>query len=204
MPTNLTKEYAALQKELGIGNPHAVPRIERVIVNVGVGKQRDDKSFIEAVKRDLALLTGQQPHERLARKAVAGFKVREHNLVGLRVTLRGQRRDDFVRRFIDVTLPRVRDFRGIPVTSLDGHGNISVGLPEHLAFPEIHPEKTDIIFGVEVTFVTTASDDKVAIAMLRALGFPLSDTEIEDIELDTARSKADKLSTEKKAKKQTN
>lgn len=166
-----------LAEKLSITNVHAVPRITKVILNVGVGKQRDDKAFIEAVAKDVATITGQKPHERRARAAVAGFKVREGNLVGYKVTLRGKRMEDFVQRFVHVTLPRVRDFRGIPITSLDMQGNLSVGLREHLAFPEIQAEQTDVIFGVEVTFVTSTHDRKQAQILFEALGFPLAKSE---------------------------
>lgn len=159
--------------EAKAGNVHAVPRVERVVVNVGVGKMRDDKKFLAGVVDGLQAITGQMPHECRAKKAVAGFKVRQGNLVGYRVTLRGQRMDDFVKRFIGVTLPRVRDFRGIEVSSFDGKGNLSVGLTEQLAFPEVQVEKTDIMFGVQVTLVTTANNDREGEALFRLLGFPL-------------------------------
>jgi large subunit ribosomal protein L5 len=162
-----------LMKELSLSNRYAVPRIDRVVVSAGVGKKRDDAAFIAAVQKDLRAICGQQVHERRARKAVAGFNVRAGDLVGYRATLRGKRRDDFIKRFVHTTLPRVRDFRGLNHASLDGHGNLSVGLPEQLAFPEIHPEKTDVVFGVEVTFVTTAQNDAAGEALFRALGFPL-------------------------------
>ncbi len=190
--STIEKIYQALQKDLGIKNVHATPKITKVVVNVGVGKQRDDKSFIEAVKKDLAAITGQAPHVRLARKAVAGFNVRENNVVGYRVTLRGKRMEDFVQRFVHVTLPRVRDFRGLRNSSLDGRGNLSVGLSEHLAFPEIHPEKTDIIFGAEVTFVTSAQDDEQGRALFAALGFPLTASEMDDLQVETAAEMARK------------
>ena len=162
-----------LGKQLGVRNRHAVPRVLYVVVNVGVGKHQDDKAFLEAVQRDLRAITGQAPHERRARRAVSQFNVRRGSLVGYRVTLRGKRRDDFVSRFIHVTLPRVRDFRGLNPASLDGHGNLNVGLSEQLAFPETHPEKTDVVFGVQVTFVTTAQTDEEGVALFKALGFPL-------------------------------
>lgn len=161
-------------KELNLTNPHQVPRISAVVVTVGVGKQRDNASYMKAVAQDLAVITGQQPRQRVARKAVSGFNVREGNVVGYQVTLRGKRRDEFVQRFINVTLPRVRDFRGIAPYAMDGHGNISVGLTEHLAFPEIQADKTDVIFGVQVTFVTTATTNRDGEVLLRALGFPFN------------------------------
>jgi large subunit ribosomal protein L5 len=168
-----SKGESVLMKSLGIDNKYALPEITHVVVNTGVGKQRDDKSFVEAVKKDLAKITGQQPQARTARKAVAGFSVRQGNLVGLRVTLRGKRKDDFVNRFVSVTLPRVRDFRGVKVSSFDGSGNLSFGLEEQLAFPEINPEKTDVVFGVQVTFVTSARNDEEGKVLFEKYGFPL-------------------------------
>lgn len=168
---NVTKQ---LMKDLKVKNIHQVPRITHVVVTVGVGKQRDNAGFVKAVEKDLAAITGQKPHPRHAKKAVAGFNVREGNLVGYRVTLRGSRAMDFVQRFVNITLPRVRDFRGVTLSSLDGHGNLSVGLAEHLPFPEIHPDKTDVIFGVQSTFVSSAANDAEGEALFRALGFPLT------------------------------
>lgn len=153
-------------------NPHAVPRITKVVVTVGVGKQREDKAHLEAVVGDLARITGQHPQVRTAKKAIAGFKVREGNTVGYKVTLRGKRMEDFITRFVHVTLPRVRDFRGLVKTSLDGQGNLSVGLSEQLAFPEIHADQTDVIFGVEATFVTSMDDSQAALELFTSLGFP--------------------------------
>jgi len=192
MTDGFTKEYAALREQLGVANVHAIPRIVQVTVNVGVGKNRDSKQHLEAVQRDLALITGQAPHERRARKAVAGFNVRAGNLVGWRVTLRGKRMEDFIRRFVEITLPRVRDFRGLPVRSLDGRGNLSVGLREQLAFPEVHPEQTDVVFGVQVTFTTTAQNDADGEKLFRSLGFPLTTKEgaREEVVLPTPHEKA--------------
>lgn len=190
-----TETTKKMMKEMDIKNIHAVPRITKVIVSVGVGKMRDVKGHIEAVEKDLALITGQKPQQRLARKAVAGFAVRAGNIVGYKVTLRGKRMEDFVQRFVNITLPRVRDFRGLSLKGLDGQGNLSVGVSEHLAFPEIHPDKTDIIFGVEVTFVTSANNDAQAEQLFRALGFPFKSAEQmqeEDVQLETAGSRAAK------------
>lgn len=161
-----------LAEKLSIKNLHAVPRIDKVIINVGVGKHQDDKAFLEAVAKDLATITGQKPQERRSRKAIAAFKVREGSLVGYRVTLHGKRMDDFVQRFIHVTLPRVRDFRGVSAKSFDGRGNLSVGVREQLAFPEIIADQTDAIFGVEVTFVTSVDNDEQGKQLFDALGFP--------------------------------
>lgn len=198
MPTSLTPSYAALQQQLGIANPHAVPHVTHVVVNVGVGKNRDNKAYIEAVQQDLALITGQKPHERRARKAIAGFNVRENNIVGYRVTLRGQRMADFIQRFVHITLPRVRDFRGLSRKSLDGRGNLSVGLREQLVFPEIHPEKTDVVFGVQVTFATTAYTNAAGEALFRTLGFPLvTDENVGDLETEAPRGKQAKAGSKR-------
>lgn len=154
-------------------NPHALPRIDKILVGVGVGKNRDNAKHIEAVKKDLAAITGQAPAERRAKKSVAGFNMREGNLVGFQVTLRGKRAEDFLTRLIHVTLPRVRDFRGVAKSGFDRHGNLSLGLKEHLAFPEIHSDQTDVVFGVRVTIATTAKTDAEGEALLRSLKFPL-------------------------------
>lgn len=185
----------ALMKKLDIANVHAVPRITKVVVSVGVGKNQGNKPFLEAVEKDVAAITGQKPQVRVARKSVAGFNVREGNVVGYKVTLRGKRMEDFVARFVQATLPRVRDFRGLSTTVFDGQGNISVGIVEHLAFPEIQQDKTDFVFGVEVTFVTSAKDDKEARELFNGLGFPFKtqeQMEEEDVHLETAASRAAK------------
>ena len=164
----------ALQKTMQVANVHAVPRVAKVIVSVGVGKHRDDKKFVEAVKADLAAITGQAPALRRAKKSVAGFNVRQGNLVGFQVTLRGKRAEDFVTRIIHVTLPSVRDFRGVSKNAFDGQGNLSLGLREQLPFPEIHADKTDVVFGVQITISTTATSNQEAEVLLRAMGFPLA------------------------------
>ena len=163
-----------LAKTLHMDNVHALPKVEKVTVSVGVGKKRDDAKYIEAVRKDLAAITGQAPAERRAKKSVAGFNVRQGNVVGFQVTLRGKRAEDFVTRLIHVTLPRVRDFRGVSKQAFDGRGNLSLGLREQLPFPEIHSDKTDVLFGVQVTITTTAKSDAEGEALLRAMGFPLS------------------------------
>ncbi len=170
MPINRKKKQVAKES---VRNVYSQPRVLKVIVNAGIGKNRDDRSFVEAVTNDLKQITGQHPQARHARQAIAGFNVRQGNLVGLRVTIRGHRRDDFIKRFVNLTLPRVRDFRGVDISSLDGHGNLSIGIAEQLAFPEINSEKTDIIFGVEITFVSSAKTNEEAVVLFRSLGFPL-------------------------------
>jgi large subunit ribosomal protein L5 len=176
----ITPTTKKLAESLGIENIHAVPRVTKVVVTVGVGKNRDNKVYVEAVQRDLAAITGQKPSERRAKKSIAGFNVRERNLVGYSVTLRGKRMESFLTRFVGTVLPRIRDFRGLSLSVLDGQGNASIGLTEHLAFPEIRADKTDIIFGVGITFVTTAKDNETAEKMFRALGFPFRTEELEE------------------------
>lgn len=176
----ITPTTKKLALHLGIKNIHAVPRVQKIVVSVGVGKQRDNKQHVEAVQKDLAAITGQKPRHHVARASVAGFNVREGNLVGYTVTLRGKRMEDFLTRFVDITLPRVRDFRGLSLKVLDGQGNASIGLTEQLAFPEIHADKTDVIFGVGITFVTTAKNNETAEQMFRALGFPFRTVELEE------------------------
>jgi len=177
---NSTRE-TKLRAELKIDNVHAMPVIKTVVVNCGVGKQRDDKVFIEGVKNELAKITGQKAQERKARQAVAGFNVRQGNLVGLRVTLRGPRMNDFIEKFVNVTLPRVRDFRGILLKSFDRNGNLNVGLQEQLAFPEINADKTDITFGVQVTFVTSAKNQEEAVALFKSHGFLFREDTADDL-----------------------
>ena len=172
MTSYFTQVHEAVQSTLNVKNVHQVPRITRVVLNVGVGKQRDNSKWLESVREDLKRISGQMPHERRARKAVAGFSMRQGDLVGYRVTLRGKRIEDFVERFIKITLPRVRDFRGSPQTALDGQGNLSVGVSEQLPFPEIRADKTDVIFGLQVTFVTSARTNEEAGVLFKSLGFP--------------------------------
>jgi large subunit ribosomal protein L5 len=179
--TKLTARETKLMDELKVDNIHALPAIKTIIVNSGVGKQRDDKVFIEAVKKDLARITGQKAQERTAKKAVAGFNVRQGNLVGLRVTLRGQRMKDFLDKFVRVTMPRIRDFRGLLTKSLDRDGNLNVGLQEQLAFPEIDAEKTDVTFGVQVTLVTTAKNQDEAMALFKSHGFVFREETADDL-----------------------
>lgn len=175
MATLFESEYKKVQSDLNRPNVHSIPRLKEIVINVGVGKNRDNKQYLEAVQHDLSLISGQRPQERLARKAIAGFNVRQSNVVAYRVTLHGSRMEDFMQRFVHVTLPRVRDFRGISPKAFDGHGNLSVGLREQLPFPEIQPEETDVIFGVQVTLVTTAMSDEEATVLLRAFRFPLTE-----------------------------
>lgn len=164
---------AALQKQFGYDNSMRVPRLEKVVVNMGVGDAKDDAKLIDAAASDLATITGQKPAIRRAKKSIANFKIREGMPIGCMVTLRGDRMWEFVFRLIHTALPRIRDFQGIPDKSFDGRGNYSMGLREQLIFPEIDVDKVVKTRGMDVTFVTTARTDEEARALLRELGLPL-------------------------------
>lgn len=164
---------AALQKQFGYSNMMRVPRLEKVVVNMGVGDARDDAKLTDAAAADLAIITGQKPAIRRARKSIANFKIREGMPIGCMVTLRGDRMWEFVHRFIHTALPRIRDFQGIPDKSFDGRGNYSVGIREQVIFPEINVDKIVKTRGMDITFVTSAQTDDEARALLRELGLPL-------------------------------
>lgn len=161
-----------LQKELKIRNPMAVPKPTKVVVNMGVGRFRDDARFIESCINDTALICGQKPHLKRAKKSIAGFKIRQGDKIGLSVTLRGRRMWDFLEKLICIALPRTRDFRGIAKTALDGQGNLTVGIKEHTSFPEIDPNKVDKVKSMEVTIVTSAKNDEEGYKLLEMLGMP--------------------------------
>lgn len=162
----------ALMKRFSYSNILEVPRLEKVVVNMGVGEGKENPKLLEAALRDLSLITGQRPVVTKAKKSVASFKVREGMSIGCKVTLRGIRMYDFVNKLINVTLPRVRDFRGISPRSFDGRGNYSLGLREQIIFPEIVYDQVEKIQGMDITIVTTAKTDEEALELLRALGMP--------------------------------
>jgi large subunit ribosomal protein L5 len=161
-----------LQKELGYQNVMQVPRLEKIVVNVGMGEALQNAKALDAAVRDLGTITGQRPVVTRARKSIANFKVREGNPIGAKATLRGDRMWDFLDRLCNIALPRQRDFRGISPDSFDGRGNYSLGLREQLAFPEIDYDTIDRIRGFEVTIVTTAQTDEEGLQLLRHLGMP--------------------------------
>lgn len=161
-----------LQKEFSFSNVMAVPKITKVTVNIGLNQLRLDEKKVNSLAKGLSTITGQVPARRHARKAVAGFKIRQGDLVGLSLTLRGQRMYDFLERLMRIALPRVRDFRGIPKNSFDGHGNLSIGLRELSIFPEIRFEDIDVPHGLEITIVTTATTDEQGARLLGRLGMP--------------------------------
>ena len=162
----------ALQKELGYKNVMQVPRLEKIVVNVGMGEALQNAKSLEAAVQDISTITGQRPIVTRARKSIANFKLREGNPVGVKVTLRGNRMWDFLDRLCNVALPRQRDFRGISADSFDGRGNYSLGLREQLVFPEIDYDSIDKIRGMEITIVTTAQTDEEGFHLLRHLGMP--------------------------------
>ena len=163
---------AKLEKELGVENINLVPRLEKIVVNMGVGAAAGDSKQLDAAMNDMRTITGQQPCITRAKKSIAGFKIREGMAIGCKVTLRGDRMWEFLDRLLAVALPRVRDFRGINPNSFDGRGNYSLGITEQLIFPEIEYDKIDRTRGMDITFVTTAADNEAAFALLSALGFP--------------------------------
>ncbi len=162
----------ALMKELGLKNVMEVPRIEKVVLNIGVGEGKDNAKALEAAARDLAIISGQKPVIRRARKSIAGFRLRKGQPIGVKVTLRGDRMWAFLDRLINIALPRVRDFRGISPHAFDGRGNYSLGFREQLVFPEIDYDKIDKVRGLQVTIVTTAETDEEAYKLLEKLGMP--------------------------------
>ncbi|HEU4529506.1 MAG TPA: 50S ribosomal protein L5 [Actinomycetota bacterium] len=161
-----------LQQELGMDNPMQVPRLEKVVINMGVGDSLKDGRLMEAAVEDLQTITGQRPVVTRARQSVAGFKIREGMPIGVKVTLRGDRMWEFVDRLVSIAIPRIRDFRGLNPRSFDGHGNFTLGLTEQLIFPEIDYDKVAKVRGMDITVATTAKTDDEGRALLVALGFP--------------------------------
>jgi large subunit ribosomal protein L5 len=168
----LDEAAPALLKEFGYANPMQVPRLTKIVVNIGLGEALTNAKAVDAAVADLTAITGQKPVVTKARRSIAQFKIREGNTIGVKVTLRGQRMWDFLERLTRLALPRIRDFRGVPAKSFDGRGNYSLGLREQLAFPEIDYDKVDRLRGLELTVVTTARTDEEAQRMLALLGMP--------------------------------
>ena len=162
----------ALNKKFGYKSVMQIPKLAKVIVNVGCGESKNNAKEIEAICKDIATITGQKPITRKARKSVANFKLREGETVGVKVTLRGDKMYEFLDRLFSVALPRVRDFRGISPNSFDGRGNYAFGLKEQLIFPEIEYDKVEKVRGMDVIFVTTAHTDEEARELLRLFGMP--------------------------------
>ncbi|HLB63556.1 MAG TPA: 50S ribosomal protein L5 [Anaerolineales bacterium] len=162
----------SLMKEFGLQNPMQVPRVEKVVLNVGVGEALDNAKALESAVADVGAISGQRPVITKARKSIANFKLREGRSIGVKVTLRGERMWSFFDRLVNVALPRTRDFRGVPADGFDGRGNYTLGLREQLIFPEIEYDKIDKIRGLEVTVVTTAPNDEQGRRLLTLLGMP--------------------------------
>jgi large subunit ribosomal protein L5 len=161
-----------LQEELGFGNPMQVPRLEKIVLNTGVGEAARDAKVLDGAVEDLTTITGQRPLITKARKSIASFKLREGMSIGAKVTLRGNRMWEFLDRLLATALPRIRDFRGLDPDAFDGRGNFTVGITEQLVFPEIDYDKVQAVRGMDITIVTTAATDQEGLALLRALGFP--------------------------------
>ena len=164
----------ALMKKFGYKSPMQIPRLDKIVVNVACGEAKDNAKVLEAVMNDLAIITGQKPIACKAKKSVANFKLREGMNIGAKVTLRGERMYEFLDRFFNVALPRVRDFRGINPNSFDGRGNYATGVMEQLIFPEIHYDKIDKIRGMDICFITTAKTDEEARELLTLMGAPFA------------------------------
>ena len=162
----------ALQKQFDYRNPMEVPRVAKVVINVGLGEALTNAKAIDAAAGDLAMITGQKPIITKARRSIAQFRIRAGNSIGAKVTLRGDRMWDFLDRLTTLALPRIRDFRGVPGRSFDGRGNFSLGLREQLAFPEIEYDKVDRLRGLEISIVTTAKSDEESKRLLELLGMP--------------------------------
>jgi large subunit ribosomal protein L5 len=163
---------ATLQRELGLDNVMEVPRLEKIVLNCGVGLATQQASLLDGAVADLSVITGQKPLITKAKKSIAGFKLREGNAIGAKVTLRGDRMWEFYDRLVSLAIPRIRDFRGMSTKSFDGRGNYTFGVTEQLIFPEIDYDKIDTVRGMDITIVTTATTDDHGRALLRALGFP--------------------------------
>jgi large subunit ribosomal protein L5 len=176
-PTRLQERYnkeivPALAKKFGRANRLSLPKLSKIVLNMGVGKALQDKERMKQAAEHLGLIAGQRPQITKARMAVSGFRLREGNEIGCRVTIRGRRMYEFLDRLVNVALPRIRDFRGTNPKSFDGNGNYTMGLTEQLVFPEIDPDKVTFTQGMDITFVTTATNDDEARELLRLFGMP--------------------------------
>ncbi|OGL74219.1 50S ribosomal protein L5 [Candidatus Uhrbacteria bacterium RIFCSPHIGHO2_12_FULL_57_11] len=166
------KVIPVLREQFGYGNVMAVPRLEKVVLNVGLSASQKDSKFQESAISTLTRITGQKPAPTVAKKSISNFKIRQGMTVGIRVTLRGRRMFDFVDKLIHVTLPRVRDFRGLSPSTIDQRGNLSIGFRESISFPEVSSDEVERLHGLEVAVVTTAKSRDEGLALLKALGFP--------------------------------
>jgi len=170
----LNEVVPALQQKFGYKNIHEVPKLEKVVLNMGIGDAKENPKFLESAVNELAVITGQKPVITKAKKSVAAFKVRTGMSIGAKVTLRGNRMYEFVDKLLNIALPRVRDFRGVSNKSFDGRGNYALGIKDQLIFPEIDYDKVEKVRGMDIIFVTTAKSDEEAHELLRLLGMPYS------------------------------
>ncbi len=170
--TYKTKVYPALQEKFGYENPMMIPKLTKVTINMGLGEAKDNIKLLETAVKEIGLITGQKPVTTKARKSIANFKVRQGMPVGAKVTLRGDNMYVFVDKLFNISLPRVRDFKGVSRNSFDGRGNYSMGIKEQLIFPEINYDDVDMIKGMNIVFTTTAKTDEEAAALLEFLGMP--------------------------------
>ncbi len=166
---------AKLQEHFSYANPMMVPKIEKIVINMGVGEAVADRKKVESASGDLAKITGQRPVITRARKSIAGFKVREGMALGTKVTLRGDRMYEFLDRLVTIAMPRIKDFRGLNPKSFDGRGNYAMGIKEHIVFPEIDYDKVDEVWGMDIIVVTSAPNNDEARELLRAMNFPFRD-----------------------------
>ena len=167
----------SLKEKLGYKNNLAVPTVKKVVINVGLGAGLKDKEFIDSVKNTLNRIGGQKPVETLSKKSISNFKIRKGMTIGVKVTLRGERMWDFLEKLIKITLPRVRDFRGVSARGFDANGNYSLGFKEFIAFPEIKPDELERMHGLEINITTTAKNAKEGQALMSGLGFPFKEEE---------------------------
>lgn len=172
-----TQFAAELQKELGLSNANQVPRVEKIVINVGLGKAKDDKKVIETAHNTLTKITGQKPIETTAKLSIAGFKLREGNKIGMKVTLRGERMYEFMDRLINIVMPRLRDFHGVSVKAFDKSGNYSIGLSDQSVFPELTFEETTTVHGLQAVFVIRCEQQEHAKALLTKFGMPFEKKE---------------------------
>jgi large subunit ribosomal protein L5 len=170
----VTEVVPALEKQFGYDNPMRVPRLDKIVLNIGLGEALANAKAVDAAVGDIQLITGQKPIVTRAKRSIAQFRVRTGNPIGVKVTLRGERMWDFLERMTRLALPRIRDFRGVPGRSFDGRGNYSLGLREQLAFPEIDYDKVDRLRGLEISIVTTAKTDEESKRLLELLGMPFA------------------------------
>ena len=179
MSSRLKEQYASeivpeMTKKFGYKNVMQVPKLDKVVVNMGVGEAKENAKLLESAMNDLAIITGQKPVQTIAKNSVANFKIREGMPIGCKVTLRGDRMYEFVDRLVNLALPRVRDFRGVNPNAFDGRGNYALGIREQLIFPEIEYDKVDKVRGMDIVFVTTAKTDEEARELLRLFNMPFA------------------------------